>query len=138
MIIDILIHSIEYHGKEYWVSIVRRILTYWCYSHCFKGVDDCWTYFDKNSNQPESNQRPKDNHRTLQSSALPTELWLVLTRLGNYKTLFSSRYWHRFSNIYYQPLLSTFDQENQFKWQPIKHKNRFSCWIGMVIKLSRE
>ena len=33
----------------------------------------------KNSNQPESNQRPKDNYRTLQSSALPAELWLVLT-----------------------------------------------------------
>ena len=28
----------------------------------------------KNSDQPESNQRPKDNHATLQSLALPTEL----------------------------------------------------------------
>lgn len=29
----------------------------------------------KNSDQPESNQRPKDNRATLQSSALPAELW---------------------------------------------------------------
>ena len=32
----------------------------------------------KNSDQPESNQRPIDNYRTLQSTALPTELWSVL------------------------------------------------------------
>ncbi len=31
----------------------------------------------KNSDKPELNQRPKDNHRTLQSSALPAELLSV-------------------------------------------------------------
>ncbi len=33
---------------------------------------------NKNSDHPESNQGPKDNHATLQSSALPAELWSVM------------------------------------------------------------